>query len=94
MKQRGRSPVPKPSRPGEASSSSSSGLRAGGASSKSLTTELLHELGWDDSSGGSDAGGSKDETSLVSLTILYKKLSRGEICVASFIPPCEWCKSG
>ena len=72
MKQRGRSPVPKPqtSRPGEASSSSSSGLRAGGASSKSLTTELLHELGWDDSSGGSDAGGSKDESSLVSYTIL------------------------
>jgi hypothetical protein len=22
-----------------------------------------------------------------------KKLSRGEICVANFIPPCEWCES-
>ena len=22
------------------------------------------------------------------------KLSRGEICVANLIPPCEWCKSG
>ena len=22
------------------------------------------------------------------------KLSRGEICVANFIPPCEWCASG
>jgi hypothetical protein len=21
------------------------------------------------------------------------KLSRGEICVANFIPPCEWCES-
>ena len=24
----------------------------------------------------------------------YNKLSRGEICVANFIPPCEWCESG
>ena len=24
----------------------------------------------------------------------HVKLSRGEICVANFIPPCEWCKSG
>ena len=22
------------------------------------------------------------------------KLSRGEICVANSMPPCEWCKSG
>jgi hypothetical protein len=22
------------------------------------------------------------------------KLSRGEICVANFIPPCEWCEVG
>ena len=22
------------------------------------------------------------------------KLSRGEICVANLIPPCEWCESG
>ena len=22
------------------------------------------------------------------------ELSRGEICVANFIPPCEWCESG
>ena len=26
--------------------------------------------------------------------ILLFKLSRGEICVANFIPPCEWCGSG
>ena len=58
MKQRGRSPAPKPSsRLGD--SGSASALRAGGASSKSLTTELLHDLRWDDS-GGSESS-VKDE---------------------------------
>ena len=27
-------------------------------------------------------------------TTLLKKLSRGKICVANFIPPRKWCKSG
>ena len=26
--------------------------------------------------------------------VQQKKLSRGENCVANFIPPCEWFKSG
>ena len=32
---------------------------------------------------------------ILMIGLLFKyKLSRGEICVAHFIPPCEWCKSG
>jgi hypothetical protein len=62
MKQRGRSPAPKPVRPGE--SGPSPALRAGGASSKSLTTELLHDLRWDDS-GGSESSVTKEDSGLV-----------------------------
>ena len=28
------------------------------------------------------------------ILLITNKLSRGEICVANFIPPCEWCESG
>ena len=64
MKQRGRSPAPKPSKPSD--SGSASGLRAVGASSKSLTAELLHDMRWDDS-GGSESSVTKEESGLVSV---------------------------
>ena len=73
MKQRGRSPAPKPQlstvRLGDSATGLGgppSGLRAGGSSSKSLTSELLHDFRWDDSSGGTESS-AKEESGLVSL---------------------------
>ncbi len=73
MKQRGRSPVAKPQLPsarlGDSATGSGgppSGLRAGGSSSKSLTSELLQDFRWDDSSGGTE-NSAKEESGLVSL---------------------------
>jgi len=70
MKQRGRSPVAKPQLPsarlGDSATGSGgppTGLRAGGSSSKSLTSELLQDFRWDDSSEIS----AKEESGLVSL---------------------------